>query len=307
MNSGRAPATTENAAGGAAAVLFGDVSGSTALYRKVGNEHAHQLIERTLTLLRQATARQGGRVVKTIGDEVMCRFGTASEAAHAAMEMQRLLRAESSAGGTDLRVRIGFAYGPTVEREGDVFGDVVNVAARLAALAKADQILTTEATAAQFDRELRACSRLFDKTPVKGIKEEVSVVQVMWEQRNQTVLVSTGPTETLMAHRLELVCRERRWTLTPPDLPRWMGRSEECEMMVPTSFASRRHAKLEYRRGKFMLVDESSNGTYVEVEDAGKLRVVYVRNEAFALVGSGRFSLGTRPDLDDHPVSFSAV
>ena len=60
----------------------------------------------------------------------------------------------------------------------------------------------------------------------------------------------------------------------------------------------------QYRRGKFMLVDESSNGTYVEMEDSGK--PIYVRNEAFALVGSGRFSLGTRPEGDKFAVSFVA-
>jgi class 3 adenylate cyclase len=300
-----APATDE-AGGGTAAVLFGDVSGSTALYRAVGNERAQQLIEKTLNLLREATTREGGRVVKTIGDEVMCRFADASSAARAAVDMQRRLRALPPEPGVSLKVRIGFAYGPTVERAGDVFGDVVNVAARLAAMAKADQILTTEATMALFDRDLRAMSRLFDKTPVKGIKEEVSVVQVQWEARNQTVLVKTGPTETVMSQTLQLSCKDQKWALTPPDLPRWIGRSEECEIPLDAPFASRKHVRLEYRRGKFMLVDESSNGTYVEMEDSGKMRVVYVRNEAFALVGSGRFSLGTRPESDEYAVSFDA-
>lgn len=288
--------------GGSAAVLFGDVSGSTALYRAVGNERAQALIEKTLTLLREATVREHGRVVKTIGDEVMCRFTDASAAARAAIDMQRRLRALPVEPGANLKVRIGFAYGATVERAGDVFGDVVNVAARLAALAKADQILTTEATLALFDRELKACSRLFDKTPVKGIKEEVSVVQVQWEARNQTVLVKTGPTETVMAQKLHLSCRDQQWTLTPPELPRWIGRSEECEIPLQAPFASRKHVRLEYRRGKFMLVDESSNGTYVEMEGS----IVYVRNEAFALVGTGRFSLGTRPEGDEYAVSFDA-
>ncbi|MGH8443507.1 MAG: adenylate/guanylate cyclase domain-containing protein [Nevskiaceae bacterium] len=295
--------TSENAETGAAAVLFGDVSGSTALYQSAGNERAQELIEDTLALLRAATKRQGGRVVKTIGDEVMCRFDTAMDAARAAMDMQRQLRGAASS-GPELKVRIGFAYGATVDRDGDVFGDVVNIAARLASMAKADQILTTEATSAQFDRELRACSRLFDKTPVKGIKEEVSVVQVVWEQRNQTVLVSTGPTETVMAQQLELSCGGQTWKLTPPQLPRWIGRSEECEIPLAAPFASRKHVRIEYRRGKFMLVDESSNGTYVEVDDAGKMRVIYVRNEGFALVGSGRFSMGTKPETDEFAISF---
>lgn len=78
-------------------------------------------------------------------------------------------------------------------------------------------------------------------------------------------------------------------------------------MMLPAPFASRKHVRIEYRRGKFMLVDESSNGTYVEVEDAGKAHVIYVRNEAYALVGSGRFSMGTRPEGDEYAVTFTAA
>jgi hypothetical protein len=281
-------------------VLFADVAGSTELYRELGDEAAQRRIEALLDTLRVAAEKFGGRAVKTIGDEIMCRFPAAPDAARAAMRMQR----EARAGST--RLRIGFAWGATVERAGDVFGDVVNVAARLAALAKAGQILTTEAAAALFDRPLRVNSRLFDKTPVKGLKEEVSVVQVLWEQDNQTALVAVGPGQTVMSQVLELACRERRWTLAPKDLPRWIGRSEECEIMLPTSFASRKHVRLEYRRGKFMLVDESSNGTYVEMEDAGKRRVIYVRNEAFALVGSGRFALGGKPDGDEYAVTFKA-
>jgi adenylate cyclase len=298
----KGPTATRPPEGSSAAVLFGDVSGSTALYQAVGNERAQQLIEKTLNLMREATQREGGRVVKTIGDEVMCRFDTASAAARAAIDMQRRLQALPADPGANLKVRIGFAFGATVDRDGDVFGDVVNVAARLAALAKADQILTTEATSMQFDRDLRAMSRLFDKTHVKGIKEEISVTQVLWEARNQTVLVKTGPTETVMAQKLQLTCGDQQWVLTPPELPRWIGRSEECEIPLDAPFASRKHVRLEYRRGKFMLVDESSNGTYVEMEG----QVVYVRNEAFALVGSGRFSLGTRPESDPHAVRFVA-
>jgi adenylate cyclase len=288
------------------AVLFGDVAGSTALYRAVGDERAQRLIENTLNLMREATAGRNGRVVKTIGDEVMCRFDSATDAARAAIDMQRGLRAAATEPGVELRVRIGFAWGATVDREGDVFGDVVNIAARLAAMAKADQILTTEGTLAQLEHDLRACSRLFDKTPVKGIREEISVVQVVWEQRNQTMLVTTGPTETVMAQRLELSCKDQKWSLTPADVPRSIGRSEECEIMLAAPFASRKHVRIDYRRGKFMLVDESSNGTYVEMGDAGKARVIYVRNEAFALVGSGRFSMGTRPEGDEYAVTFAA-
>lgn len=287
-------------------MLFCDVCGSTALYQKLGSEKAQALIQEALGRLEKVTALNHGRVVKTIGDEVMCRFDSSSDAARAAIEMQQQSRIPLSVDKQQLRFRIGFACGPTVEKDGDVFGDVVNIASRLASLAKADQILTTEGTAATLDASFRGSTRLFDKTPVKGVKEEVSVVQVQWDRSNQTSMVRVGLTDTTMATRLKLASKAHSWSLIPADLPRWLGRSEECELMIPSNSASRKHAKLEYRRGKFMLTDESTNGTYVEMNDGGQMRVIYLRNETFALVGSGRFALGARPESDEHAISFTS-
>lgn len=287
--------------------MFVDVSGSTALYRAAGNERAEALVRTALNRLRATTTKLGGRVVKTIGDELMCRFDSAPVAAAAAIEMQRQAQTPLDVEGAKLGLRAGFAYGPVLEREGDVFGDVVNVAARLCAMAKADQILTTEPTAARLDAEQKANTRLFDKTPVKGIREEIVVVQLLWERRNTTLLVPIGAVEAVNAAELELRCRDQTWNFVPEDLPVWIGRAEDCHLVIPSACASRRHARLEYRRGKFTLVDESSNGTYVELSDGDTRRVIYLRNEAFALVGSGRFALGTPPDADPQVLSYQSL
>jgi len=288
------------------AVMFSDVSGSTALYRDLGDERAEHLVRLAVTRLQEICAASGGQVIKTIGDELMSRYPSGAQAAQAAIEMQQQALKPLDESGKRLRLRIGFASGPAVERGGDLFGDVVNIAARMTAMAKADQILTTEGTAAEFDRELRACTRLFDKTPVKGIKEEISVVQVLWDRRNQTSIIAVSPSATAMAMKLHLVYGGREFQFTPGDLPKRLGRADDCDVVVPSECASRHHARLEYNRGKFMLVDESSNGTYVEVPEGGgkRNRIVYLRNESFAMVGAGRFSLGTRPESDPHALSF---
>jgi hypothetical protein len=212
-------------------------------------------------------------------------------------------------GAGKLRLRIGFAAGSAVERDGDLFGDVVNIAARLAAMAKADQILTTSATSEAFQPELKECTRLFDQTPVKGIKEVISVVQVLWERRNQTTLVVLQPSATSLSSKLELDYDGKTYTFTSKEVPKRIGRADDCDVVVRSDRASRYHARIEYNRGKFTLVDESSNGTYVEVEEARGARrnLVYVRNEIFVLFGTGRFSLGTRPTDDPHVLTFRSA
>src|SRR4029078_2046761 len=109
-------------------ILFVDVCGSTQLYETLGNARAQAIIARTLAILSQVATRHLGTVIKTIGDEVMCTFTTARDAALAAVEMQRSVK--QAAGLTDLgiksmAVKVGFHSGPVISHAADVFGDTV--------------------------------------------------------------------------------------------------------------------------------------------------------------------------------------
>jgi len=125
------------------AVLFADVSGSTALYEKLGDRAALAAVESVLNLLKRAVAVQQGRVVKTIGDEVMAVFESADAALQAAVDMQTQVTELPAVGDVCLGIRVGFHAGPVLEERGDVFGDAVNTAARLAGLANGGQIITS--------------------------------------------------------------------------------------------------------------------------------------------------------------------
>src|SRR5256884_4276139 len=129
------------------AILFADVSGSTALYELPGDKPAAKAIEACLDELRGVVANREGQVVKTIGDEIMVVFGNGEAACDAAREMQQRVIALPPTAGVKLAIRIGFHFGLVLEDRGDFWGDGVNTAARLAALAKAGQILTSGPTA----------------------------------------------------------------------------------------------------------------------------------------------------------------
>src|SRR3982074_2685633 len=114
-----------------ATVLFADVSGSTKLYETAGEAVALTAIGRVIEHMRKAAESTGGRVVKTIGDEIMALFPSPDAAAGAASEMHATIEQLPEVGGTKLGVRVGFHSGPVIQREDDVFGDTVNMAARL--------------------------------------------------------------------------------------------------------------------------------------------------------------------------------
>ena len=130
------------------AILFADVSGSTRLYETLGDTQALAAIENCLGILKKLTVEHKGRVIKTIGDEIMAAFPDANTAVHVATEMQLAITAEPPIGNAKVAIRIGFHFGPVLENvsDGDVFGDTVNTAARMAGIAKGGQIITSGVT-----------------------------------------------------------------------------------------------------------------------------------------------------------------
>ena len=211
-----------------AAVLFADVSGSTKLYETAGNAVAHAAVESCVNVMRQKTQASKGRVIKTIGDEVMSAFSSADDAADAAIEMQLAIAELPPVGNTTLGIRIGFNFGPVVERDGDVFGDAVNLAARLAAVATKGQIITARETVMLMSPMLKANTRAITTIQVKGKAQEIQVYELMWQQsedmttlashksvfkpRNTTLRLKIQDTElTLSAERPSLVRSRSRW------------------------------------------------------------------------------------------------
>ena len=150
------------------AVLFADVAGSTALYEVLGDERAFALVENCLQTMSACTTEVHGRVVKTIGDAVMSVFKDADDAAAAAAEMQFRVDKLGPAVGVRLGVRVGFHFGPVVERDNDVFGDTVNLASRLSGARRCRQDLGRESrvqgcrlpvTSGTSAKPVRACGR----------------------------------------------------------------------------------------------------------------------------------------------------
>lgn len=276
-------------------ILFADITGSTTLYEKIGDVRAQELVSNSLRTLIAETERAGGSLVQTVGDEVMATFPTADAAFRAAVAMQE---AHNDA---PVSIRIGFHYGPVIRKGDNLFGNAVNVAARMATWATAREIVTTEESVRQLSAELRERVRHLDTTTVKGKDEPVSIYEVIWRSEdlagdNLTVMFGAPPTAG-GGRRLALVLnyRDRECRLRDDGGTFTIGREGDNDLVVGETFASRHHAKIVFTRGKFMLTDQSSNGTYVSEENA---QVVVLRRETMNLLGRGRIGLGADPRSD---------
>ncbi len=161
------------------AVLFADVAGSTRLYEQVGDALALATIGKCLALVEEVSRGHGGRLIKTIGDEAMVVFPAADQAAAAAAEIQGRMTDFAQAGNYRIAFRIGFHCGAAIERDGDVFGDSVNVAARMVGLAKSGQVILSAPTAEALSAALRERLREVDVMTVKGKEKDIGILELL--------------------------------------------------------------------------------------------------------------------------------
>ncbi len=273
------------------AVLFADVCGSSTLYKLLGNEQAKVKIHNTLTaMILEAEAYQG-HLVKTIGDEIMLTFTDADQACLCAQRLQQ----QSCLINSKLPVRIGMAYGETLVEHNDVFGDVVNNAAHLTGIARAGQILITDRMYNYTSELIREECHEFDLVTLKGDEERSVIHRLHWDNitqaHNATAVLTieeVSPTDDVLSITLEYGCH--RHQILPQQTPFVLGRdSNRANLRINHHLASREHCEVVFRRGKFVLIDHSTNGTYVSIPNQEE---IYLRREELPLIGEGKISFG---------------
>ena len=274
------------------AILFADIAKSTYIYDTLGDKVAKDLIDASLAVLTQVTEKFQGNVVKTIGDEIMCTFPTANDAVDAAIEMHKAL------GNMDFpekpefsspNIYVGIQFGTVIREGGDIFGDAVNIAARMVAQAKQRQIITTEGTIKLLSKEHQSSARCIDSTTVKGKSGAIRIYEVIWEEHDLTIMATSTPEIPTVNYHLELTYQGQSIKLDENRPSAALGRQKHNDLIVNDSRVSRSHARIEYNRGKFTLIDQSSNGTLVRPQ--GKKSILLKREET-QLQGNGVIGLG---------------
>ena len=283
--------------------MFADVSGSTKLYDTAGDAIAHAAIDACVAMFKERTAANGGRTIKTIGDEVMAEFPTAAQAMQAAVDIQHAITAmPPPVEGVQMGARIGFHFGPVVAREGDVFGDSVNLAARLSGLASKGQIITSAETVDHLPALQKMDCRILHSIAVKGKAQEVDICEVLWHETDDATTIAVGHrTTTAKTTTLTLTYREQVVVLPRDRKSLTLGRDATAEMVIADRMASRIHCEIEHRMDKFVLADRSANGTCVSIDGQGEL---VLRREECILRGHGFITLGQTRETATEIVEF---
>ena len=282
--------------------MFADVAGSTAMYENMGDELARERISKALNTLISISRRHSGKLVKTIGDEILVYFTDVDMAVFAARAIQEAMEDDRSPETIGVSIRIGMQFGSAILENDDIFGDTVNVAARIASMAKARQILCTQEIAFMLKSgELSNNMRPYDRLRVKGRNEQLDIYLFAWEQEGDitnmaTASSFTNPSRADQVKNLSLKYAGESHSIPIDTTSYTMGRGKDCELVVKGDLISRYHSRIEHRRGKYVITDQSTNGTFIRSSEG---QDVFLRREEFTLFGSGFISLGKKVDPED--------
>jgi len=282
------------------AILFADVVGSTRIYEVMGDARARDMILTCVEIMRTATELNQGTVIKTIGDEIMATFPSADSALNAGSRMQHDIRTHSAllVEGQPVAIRIGCHFGPVVLENRDIFGAAVHTANRMTSQAKAGQIMITAAMVDRLAPEWRSAVRQIDVATLRGKANEDELFEVLWQKEDATSMLPALALGGVgfrdrRPKRLRVKIQTQELVLDDRHTHITIGRAEENDIVIKGNLISRLHAKLELNRNKILLVDQSTNGTFVISREGEES---FVRRDSMQLKGEGMIGLGRAPE-----------
>ncbi len=287
-----------------ATVVFADLVGSTSLYERLGDAAASSFVNQLVGVLSRVFEKHQGRVVKLLGDGLFVVFSGPGDALAASIEIQKqLFETPLLAGGQGppVQMQIGIESGEVVEINGDCFGDTVNSAARLADLAGAGQILTTQNVWLALFPIQRAVLRSMGPMYLRGRTEASHVYRTEWRagRDEEATLAGRSMFAVSQASSLELSYAGTVLRLDSKSEPLHIGRAAESSLPLNDQRVSRRHATLTWRGGQFVITDASTYGTWVYMGNQTE-PVVLRRTECY-LVGGGQIVPGCSLDDEASP------
>jgi adenylate cyclase len=276
-----------------ATVLFADISGGASLVEIAGQAVATKALAQCLQRLTKAAQSAGGKVMRISGDQLMAVFPTPERAAHGAVAMHTTIDALPAVGHLKLAVQVGFHSGPIIQRNQDVLGDTVKLAARLLDEAQKGQTLTSRQTAALLGEGFRSV------TSPKSIAPGLEVCEIV--ARGKLLEPRAAKRQ---ANIVQLSCRDQILSVSREIEMVVIGRERGCGLVVADRMASRRHCTVRLRNDKFLLQDHSANGTLVSIEGQPG---VLLKGKELVLRGCGIIIFGPRRFDDSEVIQFRCV
>ncbi len=273
------------------AVLFANVAENPQLHEKLDQSEVARAIDRCLKRMERAAEIFNGRMIRLVGDALMAVFDSVDDAYQAAIEMQQRVADLPPVSGSKLEICIAFSWGLVTISHGTAAGKSVDLAAALAKLAAPGQMLTTLPAQSALAPELKKATRPLDlnfafggETPSKLKIFEMLVPELPFRAVYSRPLPKPVPSPT---HRLCLRYQGELIFLDSLNPSIKIGRSTRSDLIIHNQHASRKHASIELRDDKIVLLDQSSNGTFVTPNGAPEF---LVRHEKYELQRAGILS-----------------
>ena len=293
-------------------VLFADLRGSTSMYETLGNSDATAVVSRSVALLARVVVNHHGQVIKTLGDGLMATFESPVHGVEAAEEMHESMEKIGAPGdgvlapharSVPLKLQVGLAHGEVVQMSADVFGDAVNVAARLLDHAGDNETLVTADVLQRLDEEQQRCFRSLDRLQLRGRVEPVHV-HLFEPPRHfgDTAATAFGEFAPVAPEPegIRLIWQNLSRVYAGTSLPVVLGRSPQATYIIDDTRVSRSHARISWHGGTFQLSDLSYNGTYVRFDHDPE--IISLRRGNCTLHGSGMIGLGATPSDAQSPI-----
>ena len=273
-------------------ILFADISKSSNIYELLGDQAAQEIVGQILKRLSDLTVRFEGKVIKTVGDAIIATFVSTDNSIEAAKSMQMAMKEGFSCNGRDIppvNIHIGIHYGPVVIENEDIFGDAVNITARVVDYANPQQIVTTRAAIQNLPEGSSHFTKYITKITAKNISGELELYEIVYEDQNVTMVIDCRKLSRALSSSLYLM---RGGQVIVVDFEKPLvsvGREDFNDVIIQYSWISRIHAHIENRSGVFMLKDKSTNGTFIYPQDADP---IYVNKGEHPLAGKGVIVFG---------------
>lgn len=291
-----------------ATMLFVD-SNSTRLVDKYGIQRERHIQARVLDVITTEVNVYEGVVIKIVGNQVMSCFPDPEKAVRAACKVQKGIKDDPALIGLNVPVKIGLHHGYLRLEANQIAGDAVDVATLMMTLAKADQIITTQETVRLLPADLEKMAHNLGQSNMSATQDQREIIEIVWrdlisQTQTQVVSYQTALINLLFA-RLFLEYRDRNIELVPDHRVFTIGRSRGNDLVVGREQVSRSHATIEFRQGKFVLVDQSANGTRLLLENGAQ---IFLRGEEFTLHDRGIIFLGpVLSEQDPDIIRYSVV
>lgn len=272
-----------------ATVMIADVCQSTLLFDRLGDERAARLVASALQRARSLAEARGGQVLRSKGDDVLCLFEDSADALLAAQAIHAAAKKVTRPRGPACAMKIGIHCGEFLIEDGQLFGDTVNVAARLSQEAKGGQTLLSSEVKNLAEGMPQEAFRALSEISLKGKPNAVSLYELLDpDDRDEITQLGEQALFQSASSRLTLRFQSRERVLDYRLTRFVLGRSPECDLVLSHPLVSRHHAEIRYHNGCFLLRDYSTNGTFLIA--AGDSRMLH--HAEATMRGAGTLFLG---------------